>query len=418
MISGGEAQRLKLLSAFGNHMTGILYIFDEPSKKLSEQEYRYIIDMMQELIREGNTILMVEHNIDMIKAADYVIEIGPKAGEMGGHLMAEGTMQDLIICEDSMLCKYAGNAHQYDKSGRNINGISEFVSVQNVSANNLKNVSVSIPKNAFTCITGVSGSGKSTFMYQGIMPQMSINSDFAQVILVESKISGSSSRSVVATYTGLMDEIRLQYSKIDKVVEAGYTEKDFSFNTGKLRCEHCKGDGRIKIPYTEDSYGTCPVCRGKRYIREATEFLWNGKNITEVLEMSVAEAADFLEYYAPSLAKKCKMLSRVGLSYIKLGQSTSTLSGGEAARLKIACCLMKAGMKNVLFLLDEPTCGLHFSDIDNLILLLYELVDSGNTVVAIEHNKRFLSAADYIITMGPGSGENGGKILSANKLED
>lgn len=412
MVSGGESQRIKLLSAFCNHMSGILYIFDEPSKNMSEQEYCYIIDMMKALIKEGNTILMVEHNLDMIRVSDYVIEIGPEAGAKGGYLIAEGSLQELIENKNSMLSKYVDNTNKY--IGNNIRKSTprEYVTIQNVTENNLKNVSVSIPKQVLSCITGVSGSGKSSLMYYGILPQMSQASDFDQVVLVESKIMGGSSRSVVATYAGLMDEIRLAYCNTDSAITAGYTEKDFSFNTGKLKCEACKGDGRLKIPYAQDSYVKCPTCHGKRYTNAVSEFIYNKKDITEVLDMSVEEASHFFEYSNIELSQKCKMLCKVGLPYIKLGQSTGTLSGGEAARLKIACCLMNAKMNNVLFLLDEPTCGLHFSDIDNLISLLYELVDAGNTVVAIEHNKRFLSAANYIITMGPGSGRSGGKVCN------
>lgn len=420
MISGGESQRLKLLLAFQNHMTGILYLFDEPSKRLSAHEYSYIIAMMKELVAEGNTILMVEHNMDMIQNADYVIEIGPKAGALGGYLMAEGQLQDVIFQKNNtMLGKYAKACDRYDRSERPIRGLFEagkdIAVVNHVTANNLQDVSVVFPKKALTCITGVSGSGKSTLLYHGILPQMKKEKTFKQVILVESKIIGASSRSIVATYIGIMDEIRTLYASTDVAKEAGYIEKDFSFNTGKLRCDSCKGDGRIKIPFTEDSYAVCPVCHGKRYAKAANEIVWSGKTIAETLELSVEEAIEFFKESDTSIGEKCKLLEKVGLSYIKLGQSTGILSGGEAARLKIASCLVDAKMNNVLFLLDEPTCGLHFSDIDNLISLLYEIIDMGNTVVAIEHNKRFLSAADYLITMGPGAGSKGGNVISGER---
>lgn len=413
-LSGGEAQRLKLLSAFQNHMTGILYIFDEPSRKLSPKEYGYIMGMMQELIEEGNTVLMVEHNMDMIRIADYVIEIGPQAGKKGGYLVAEGSFEDVTAHGGSMLAKYAATADQYGDGRRESfhPENAEYFDVKHVNANNVKDVSVRIPKKALTCITGVSGSGKSTLMYKGILPQMEKGKDFDQVILVESKIAGSSSRSVLATYVGMMDEIRKLFAATESAQKEGYSEKDFSFNTGTLRCEHCGGDGRVKIPYTEDAYGICPVCHGSRYSKKAKDILWRGKNISEVLDIPAEEAISFFEG-EKSLTEKCEFLIRVGLPYLKLGQSTGSLSGGEAARLKIASCLMNANMKNSLFLFDEPTCGLHFSDIDHLIALIYELVDAGNTVAAIEHNKRFLSAADYTITMGPGAGEKGGRVLSA-----
>lgn len=409
MISGGEASRLKLLSAFLNHMSGILYIFDEPSKKLSSKEYGYIIDMIRELINEGNTVLMVEHNMDMIRIADYVIEIGPKAGRYGGYLMAEGTLDNVVRHNNSMLGKYAENYDSFEKNKKT--DFESWIEVKNITANNLNNVNVRFPKGALTCITGVSGSGKSSLLYKGILPRMEQGKEFESVILVESKIAGSSSRSVVATYVGIMDDIRSIFAKTDASLDMGLIDKDFSFNTGKLRCNHCNGDGRIKIPYTEDSYGVCPICHGRRYSKEADCIVINNKTIADVLKMSVEEAEEFFSDINPAVAKKCQYLTRVGLSYILIGQSTSMLSGGEAARLKMASCLMNTRMDNSLFLLDEPTCGLHFSDIDNLIDLLEEIISLGNTVVAIEHNKRFLSAADYTIIVGPGAGRNGGKIL-------
>ena len=412
MLSGGEAQRLKLLSAFQNHMTGILYIFDEPSRKLSQREYGYIMDMMRELVDEGNTILMVEHNMDMIGIADYVIEIGPKAGARGGYLMAEGRLEDVMAHKNSMLGSYAVSDNSFHKGRRGHFVPGQEFKVMHVTANNLHDVSVAIPKQALTCITGVSGSGKSTLLYKGIMPQTEKSGGFHQVILVESHISGGSSRSVVATYVGIMDEIRSIFASCEEAVKAGLADKDFSFNTGKLRCEHCGGDGRVKIPYSADAYGVCPVCRGRRYAKTADHILWRGKSIADVLGLSAEEAAEFFKE-KEEIAEKCELLSRVGLSYLKLGHSTGALSGGEAARLKIASCLMNANMKNTLLLLDEPTCGLHFSDVDNLISLLYDMIDSGNTVVCIEHNKRFLEAADYTIAMGPGAGAEGGKIISA-----
>jgi len=412
MISGGEAQRLKLLSAFMNHMTGLLYIFDEPSKKLSSREYGYIIEMMRGLVFEGNTVLMVEHNMDMIKVADYVIEVGPKAGNDGGYLMAEGTLSDVVSHRNSMLGRYAKNCDVF--TGKNKRArFDEYINIDNVNANNVHNLSTRFPKKALTCITGVSGSGKSTLMYKGILPMMEKGSSFDSVILVESKIASSSSRSVVATYIGIMDEIRKIFADTEHAVNRNLTEKDFSFNTGSLRCNHCGGDGRIKIPFSQDSFVTCPVCHGKRYNKEIESVLYKEKNIPEIMEMSALEAKEFFKDSNSPISEKCSFLVKVGLSYLRLGQSTSTLSGGEAARLKIASSLMNANMKNSLFLLDEPTCGLHFSDIDNLINLLEEIIEAGNTVVAIEHNKRFLSAADVIITMGPGSGNKGGRIQNS-----
>lgn len=416
-VSGGEAQRLKLLAAFQNHMTGILYIFDEPSKKLSAREYGYIINLMRELISQGNTILMVEHNSDMIRIADYVIEIGPCAGNLGGYLVAEGTYEDVVANKETMIGSYIEQADYYDRGDRPIRGLKEagkdIATVSHVTEHNLKDVTVSFPKRALTCITGVSGSGKSSLLYGGILPQMEKTKEFKQVVLVESKIAGGNARSVVATYTGIMDDLRKLYGGLAGARVQGYSDKDFSFNGGILRCENCKGDGRIKIPYTENSYNICPICHGDRYQAGAKKLLWKDKSIVDVLRMSIEEAAEFFEDSATSVRERCLLLLKFGLGYVNLGQSTSMLSGGEAARLKIASCLMGTETTNTLFLLDEPTCGLHFSDIDNLIASLYELIDAGNTVVAIEHNKRFLSAADYTITVGPGAGKYGGCIEGA-----
>lgn len=410
-ISGGEAQRLKLLSAFQNHMTGILYIFDEPSKKLSSKEYAYIIDMMKQLVDEGNTVLMVEHNMDLIQIADYVIEIGPAAGERGGYLVGEGSFESMVTHGGTMIGRYAKRSHV----GKRVWEESGTFHVGPVTYHTLKEVNVEIHKRALTCITGVSGSGKSSLLYGGILPAMEKSKEFDEVVLVESKFAASSSRSILATYAGIMDDIRAMFANTTKAQELEYTEADFGFNRGALRCEHCKGDGRIKIPFTQAAYKSCPICHGSRYKREVQEVLVMDKSIVDVLAMSVEEAVDFFNDLNPSIVVKCELLSRVGLGYLKLSQSTQTLSGGEAARLKIACSLMKLNQKNTLFLLDEPTCGLHFSDIDHLIGLLYELIDVGNTVVAIEHNKRFLEAAQYTITCGPGAGEDGGRIIKEKK---
>ena len=411
-VSGGEAQRLKLLAAFQNHMSGILYVFDEPSRKLSAHEYDSIAAMMRELVAEGNTVLMVEHNMDMIRNADYVIEIGPGAGAHGGYLIAQGSFEEMVSDRRAMLGRYLRDDLIAGSTGRPWKK-EEMVTASHITAHNLLDVSVTFPKRTLTCITGVSGSGKSTLLYQGILPQMQEDSSFEQVVLVESSILGGSSRSVVATYLGVMNEIRALYASVDRAKEKGYTERDFSFNSGRLRCGNCNGNGRIAIPYAEDSYSVCPVCHGLRYAKEAKEIRWNGKTIAQLLEMTALEAAEFFEKRNPLIEQRCRLLAEVGLDYVRLGQGTGELSGGEAARLKIASCLMGKRVKNTLFLLDEPTCGLHYSDIDHLIALLRKIIDYGNTVVVIEHNKRFLAAADYLITMGPGAGAEGGRVLPA-----
>ena len=343
-LSGGEAQRLKLLTAFHNHLSGLLYVFDEPSQNLGRAEYGCVAGLMRELTDEGNTVLMVEHNPEMIAIADHVIEIGPGAGVSGGTVVGEGTYADLCADPHTLLGAYAKDppvpARTTPMSGKDV------FSVRNVCCHTLVNVSVDFLKGAFTCITGVSGSGKSSLLYGGVLPQAEASDAFEEVIVVESRIACSTPRSTVATYTGIVDELR-----------------------------------RVKA------------------------------DIGGWLRFSVDEAGERAETEGLRFAKLCRLMSRNGLGYLLLGQQTSTLSGGEAARLKIACSLGAKKRKNALYLLDEPTCGLHFSDIDRLLSLVLELVEAGNTVIAIEHNARFLSAADRIVTMGPGSGHRGGRIV-------
>ncbi len=410
-LSGGEGQRLKLLGAFKNHISGILYIFDEPSKALHPSDYEKIMFMLRALKKEGNTIIMVEHNEDMIRVADYVIEIGPGAGEKGGTLVGEGTLEAMLQHQGTQICRYMGEGGKLtkQKTERSIN-TDQMICMQELTHHNLKNISITFPQNAVTCICGVSGSGKSSLMKGEIYAHAKQIREFAEVVLVDQQPIGKTSKSIVATYIGVMDSIRNAFAATEFAVQNGWDEKYFSFNGQSGQCDTCKGEGRIKLKYMEDTYVQCPDCKGQRYRREILKVHYKDKNIADILELSVHEAVEYMDGYEDALTM-LHSLQRVGLGYLKLGQGTATLSGGEASRLKLSKELMMKKKGKVLYLLDEPTTGLHFSDIDHLIRLMEELIESGNTVVAIEHNKQFLQRADWLIKLGPGAGKAGGEIM-------
>lgn len=410
-LSGGEGQRLKLLGAFKNHLSGILYIFDEPSKGLHPDDYVKITNLFHDLIKEGNTIIMVEHNEDMIKIADYIIEVGPGAGEKGGKLVGEGTLNDMLSNCNTQIGNYLGCG----KGFTDLPPIKEctgkqFYKLSNLVHNNLKNISVEFPIKALTCICGVSGSGKSSLLKYEIYNHTKSNKDFSEVILVDQLPIGKNSKSIVATYIGVMDYIRSQFASTDIAIENGLDEGSFSFNNAAGQCSTCKGEGRIKVRFTEGTLIQCPDCKGRRYKKNILEARYKGKNIDEILNLSVGQAIQFFDD-AEEVKKGLRSLQKVGLGYLKLGQGTSSLSGGEASRLKLAKELITKTTGNVLYLLDEPTTGLHFLDVENLLKLIYELIVSGNTVIAIEHNKQFVSNSNWIIELGPGAGKEGGYVI-------
>lgn len=410
-LSGGEGQRLKLLAAMQSHMTGLLYVFDEPSRGLHPKDYTKVANMIKGLKREGNTIIMVEHNEDMIRIADNIIEIGPGAGEQGGYLVGEGTLEAMINHKGTQLSQYLNTQtvkRQIYKK-RECSSL-KYISMDGLCFNNLKNISIKFPKKALTCICGVSGSGKSSLMKGEIYSRLKVGREFSDVVLADRIPIGRTSKSVLATYIGIMDSIREVMASTEQAIESGYDEKFFSFNGETGQCEACKGEGRIKLKYLDDSYILCPDCNGKRYKREVLKIQYKGKNIDDILCMSVVEALDFWND-KDDLVKKLLIVREVGMGYLKIGQNTTTFSGGEASRLKLAKELMGAKNKNVLYLLDEPTTGLHFSDIDNILKLIQKLIDEGNTVVAIEHDKQFTNNCDWIIELGPGAGANGGEVL-------
>lgn len=406
-LSGGESQRLKLLTTIQNKMTGILYVLDEPSKGLHPDDYGRIAGMMKELVRNGNTVLMVEHNEDMIKIADNIIEIGPGAGENGGCLIGEGSLEAMINNNGTQTGRYL--CSQYSKNRHKIIN-KDFIELSGLNSNNLKNIDIRFPKNALTCICGVSGSGKSTLMKKEIYARMNSSNEFREVILMDQKPVGKTSRSVIATYMEVMDLIRNQFASTDEATELGLDDNVFSFNSEKGQCSVCKGEGRLKLPYTEDDTITCPECCGRRYKKNILNIRYKNKNIADVLDMTIEEAC---EYWSSNseISRILNVIREVGLEYLKLGQSITTLSGGEASRIKLAKRLIKGKNSNTLFLFDEPTTGLHFSDIDKLTVLIRKIIDQGNTVIAIEHNRQFLEERDWMICLGPGAGQMGGTII-------
>lgn len=410
-LSGGEGQRLKLLGAFKNHISGILYIFDEPSKGLHPRDYDKIIGLLKELAEEGNTIILVEHNEDMIRIADYILEIGPGAGESGGRLIGEGTLAEMLKQEGTQISKYMKPEVQSEISLAKNHLTNDRIKMNHLTCNNLNNISIEFPPKVLTCICGVSGSGKSSLMKGEIYSRAKTGKEFTEVVMVDQLPIGKTSKSIVATYIGIMDFIRSEFAAVEAAVEQGWDEKYFSFNSQLGQCETCLGEGKIKVKYMEGAFLQCPDCNGKRYKKMIQQVFYRGKSIDEILDMSVAEALQFLAQEG-EMIQELKSLQKVGLGYLKLGQGTATLSGGEAARLKLAKELITKKRGSILYLLDEPTTGLHFSDICNLLKLIDELICGGNTVIAIEHNKQFLKHCDWKIELGPGAGKDGGNVIS------
>lgn len=425
-LSKGEAQRLKFLSSMQNELTGILYILDEPSKGLHPKDYRKIIEWMQYLKKIGNTILMVEHNEDMIRLADYLIEIGPLAGKDGGYVVAEGELRQLMKDKKTKLSDYLEDARNSRKRQSNL---VNFVTIYGASYHNLKQIDIQIPIGAITCIMGVSGSGKSSLLkgvlYENFSTQregegvvhckkIENGTSFDEVILVGQSAMGANSRSVPATYIGVMNAIRTLFANQETAIKGGLKETDFSFNQAAGQCLTCHGEGQITPRYVDDLLITCPTCKGKRYKNHVLDVKYKEKDIAQVLQLSINEAVDFF-YDREEIAKPLTMLSQVGLGYLKLGQNLSKISGGEATRFKLAKELIMKKKQHTLYLIDEPTSGLHFSDIETLIKLFEQLIDAGNTIVIIEHNKQILRSCDYIIELGPKAGKEGGYLINQGK---
>ncbi|MDD2221107.1 MAG: excinuclease ABC subunit UvrA, partial [Clostridia bacterium] len=435
-LSGGEAQRIRLATQIGSALTGVLYVLDEPSIGLHQRDNSRLIAALQNLRDLGNSVLVVEHDEDTMRAADHIIDIGPRAGEHGGEVVATGTIEDIIACERSLTGQYLSGKAAIPVPLFRRQGNGKNIVIRGARANNLKNIDVSIPLGKFICVTGVSGSGKSSLINEILYKSAArrLNRAYTmpadhdgiegleqleKVINIDQSAIGRTPRSNPATYTGLFDLVRELYSLTTEARARGYKQGRFSFNVKGGRCEACQGDGIVKIEmhFLPDVYVPCEVCKGKRYNKETLEVHYKGKNIADVLNMTVDEAADFFANQ-PKILRKLDTLKAVGLGYIRLGQSATTLSGGEAQRVKLSTELSRRSDGKTLYILDEPTTGLHAADIDRLLLVLNRLVEKGNTVLVIEHNLDVIKTADYIIDLGPEGGEGGGEVVALGTPEE
>ena len=435
-LSGGEAQRIRLATQIGSGLSGVLYVLDEPSIGLHQRDNDRLIKTLIKLRNLGNTLIVVEHDEDTMRNADYIVDIGPKAGVNGGKIVAQGSLQDIINCKESLTGQYLSGAKYIPVPETVREGNGNFLHVKNAYLNNLKHIDVDIPLGKIVVLTGVSGSGKSTLM-QSLIYEYAIHKvrgskpkpqgveeitgfeNIDKVIDIDQSPIGRTPRSNPATYTDVFTHIRDLYSKTNEAKVRGYKPGRFSFNVKGGRCEACKGDGvnKIEMNFLSDVYVKCPVCKGKRYNRETLEVKYKGKNISEVLDMSVKEALEFFEN-VPSIRNKLQTLYDVGLDYIKLGQSATTLSGGEAQRIKLASELTKRATGRTLYLLDEPSVGLHWYDLDKLIKIIQQLADQGNTILIIEHNLDLIKVADYIIDLGPEGGSAGGEVVATGSPKE
>ncbi len=436
-LSGGESQRIRLATQIGIQLTDVLYILDEPSIGLHPKDHHKLIKSLKELRDMGNTVIVVEHDKDTMLNADYLIDIGPGAGRFGGHIINEGTLEEFLQGE--------GITAQYLKNERRIEVPKKRIPVnpdrklilKGARGNNLKNITAEFPLGLFICVTGVSGSGKSTLINRTLFPllhrhiysrsiRLPLEHDeilglehIDKIIRIDQKPIGRNSRSNPATYTKVFNKIRDFFAKLPEARARGYKPGRFSFNVSGGRCEECQGSGvkTIQMGFLPDVYVDCPVCRGKRYNRETLEVRYKGKSISDVLNMTFLEAYEFFEKH-PSIRKHLNIINKVGLGYLRLGQPAPTLSGGEAQRVKIATELAKKNTGKTVYILDEPTTGLHFEDIKKLIEIIRELIKGGNTVIIIEHNLDVIKSADWLIELGPGAGEKGGEIIAAGTPED
>ncbi|WP_025155076.1 excinuclease ABC subunit UvrA [Morganella morganii] len=437
-LSGGEAQRIRLASQIGAGLVGVMYVLDEPSIGLHQRDNDRLLETLIHLRNLGNTVIVVEHDEDAIRAADHIIDIGPGAGVHGGEIVAQGSLDDIIGTPESLTGKFlSGERRITIPEKRNVADPAKMLTITGAGGNNLKNVTLNLPVGLFTCITGVSGSGKSTLINDTLFPiaQTQLNGattitpapyksvegleHFDKVIDIDQSPIGRTPRSNPATYTGVFTPVRELFAGVPESRSRGYTPGRFSFNVKGGRCEACQGDGVLKVEmhFLPDVYVPCDQCKGKRYNRETLEVKYKGKNIHEVLDMTIEEAREFFDA-VPALARKLQTLMDVGLSYIRLGQSATTLSGGEAQRVKLAKELSKRGTGQTLYILDEPTTGLHFADIEQLLAVLHQLRDQGNSIVVIEHNLDVIKTADWIVDLGPEGGSGGGEILIAGTPEE
>ncbi|NFH68213.1 excinuclease ABC subunit UvrA [Clostridium botulinum] len=434
-LSGGESQRIRLATQIGSSLMGVLYILDEPSIGLHQRDNDRLISTLKNLRDVGNTVIVVEHDEDTIREADCIVDIGPKAGEHGGEVVAVGTLDEIKSCKESITGQYLRGEKYVEVPKERRKGNGKEIKIIGAKENNLKNITASIPLETLTIVTGVSGSGKSTFvneiLYKGLNRLINKSKNpignhkeilgyenIDKIIDIDQSPIGRTPRSNPATYTGTFDVIRELFSQTNEAKMRGYKQGRFSFNVKGGRCEACSGDGIIKIEmqFLSDVYVPCEVCKGKRYNRETLEVKYKGKNIDDVLNMTVEEALEFFENI-PRIKNKLKTLNDVGLGYIRLGQPSTQLSGGEAQRIKLASELSKRSTGKTLYILDEPTTGLHIDDVNRLIEILQRLVEAGNTVVVIEHNIDMIKCADYLIDLGPEGGDKGGTIIKTGTPE-
>ncbi|MGM9604687.1 MAG: excinuclease ABC subunit UvrA [Faecousia sp.] len=435
-LSGGESQRIRLATQIGSSLMGVLYILDEPSIGLHQRDNDKLLATLEHLRDLGNTLIVVEHDEDTMRAADFLVDVGPGAGSHGGEIVAAGTLEDIIACPRSVTGQYLSGAKEIPVPATRRAGNGKFLTVRGARENNLRDVDVQIPLGTFTCVTGVSGSGKSSLVNEVLNKTLLAKLNHARtrpgacrcvegiehldkVIDIDQSPIGRTPRSNPATYTGLFNDIRDLFASTADAKMRGYGPGRFSFNVKGGRCEACCGDGLVKIEmhFLADVYVPCEVCHGSRYNRETLEVLYKGKNIAQVLDMTAEEAVDFFENL-PKIRRKAQMLQEVGLGYVKLGQSSTTLSGGEAQRVKLATELSRVSTGRTIYILDEPTTGLHAADVHKLIEVLQQLVDAGNTVLVIEHNLDVIKTADYLIDLGPEGGDGGGCVVAAGTPEE